>query len=312
MVQPLWWQKYRPNTLDKFIFQNDTHRDTFNRYLRDKSIPHLLLYGAKGTGKTTLAGIIISELVGENITDILRINGSSDGTIDNMRTMVLNHINKVPMGSVNIVFIDEADGLSSSSQNALRGLMEEYDDHARFIFTCNYVNKLTPELRSRFTEFKFNPLKKDDVLDSVVEMLLAEGVDLSTEEDLEALESYATAFSSDFRKLINALESSVVDGKLTYDTEVDNLLEYNLELIDLLGANNWIQARELIAGNVSGDELLEVYRFLYTYLSEIPKFKNEMKWKKGILTISDYMYRHAVHPDSEINFAGCIIKLSEI
>lgn len=315
MVQPLWWQKYRPESLDGFIFQSDHQKQVISKYIESKNIPHLLLFGVKGSGKTTLARILINELVGEEYreADILTINGSSDGKIENMRNMVKSHISKLPMGELNIVFIDEADGLSLSAQNSLRGLMEEYDESSRFIFTCNYVNKLTPELRSRFTEFKFSRLKSSEMLETAASILVSEGVSLETKEEFELLKTYVEMFPTDLRKLINALEASVVDGKLIQGNLQDETLQYSIELLELLQENNWLKARELIAANVSEDELIEVYRFLYTYLDEIPKFKDsEIKWKKGIVIISDYMYRHAFHPDNEINFSSCLIKLSEV
>lgn len=314
MVQPLWWQKYRPHSLDTFIFQNKHQKSVIEKYISEKNIPHLLLYGVRGSGKTTLAHILVNNLIEEDhrASDVLYINGSADGKIDNMRNMVKSHISKLPMGEVNIVFVDEADGLSGASQDSLRGLMERYDEHARFIFTCNYVNKLTPELRSRFTEFKFSKLKKNKMLEAAAQILVEEGISLETEEELEILESYVDMFSSDLRKLINALEASCVDGKLVQGSLQDETLQYSIELLDLLEKNDWMSAREMIAANVSEDEIIEVYRFLYTYLDEIPKFKDELKWKKGIVIISDYMYRHAFHPDSEINFSGCLIKLSEV
>jgi len=314
MVQPLWWQKYRPQSISSFIFQNDYHKQIISKYLDEKTFPHLLFYGVRGSGKTTLANILINELIEEDDrdSDVLYLNGSSEGNIDTMRSMVKSHIGKMPMGDMNIVFVDEADGLSPAAQNSLRGLMEKYDSKARFIFTCNYVNKLTPELRSRFTEFKFNKVKKSKMLETAASILLEEGVSLEEDEEMEVLKTYVDMFSSDLRKLINTLEASTIDKKLVQGSLQDDTLQYSLELLELLNKNDWLKARELIASNISEDELIEVYRFLYNYLDEIGKFKDELKWKKGIIIISDYMYRHAFHPDNEINFAGCLIKLSEV
>lgn len=314
MVQPLWWQKYRPESIDNFIFQDKQQKNIIEKYIEENSFPHLLFYGVRGSGKTTLAHILINNLIDENEkdSDVLYINGSSEGNIDTMRNRVKNHISKMPMGSMNLVFVDEADGLSPTAQNSLRGLMESYDSHARFLFTCNYVNKLTPELRSRFTEFKFNKLKKSKLFETATEILLKEGVKLEADEEIETLKTYIETFSSDLRKLINALEASTINGKLSSGNIHDDTLQYSIELLDLLEKNDWLSARELIAANVSEDDIIEVYRFLYSYLDEISKFKDTKKWKKGIVIISDYMYRHSFHADSEINFAGCIIKLSEV
>lgn len=314
MIKELWWQKHRPKSLKGFAFQNSEHKRIIKKFIEDKSIPHLLFQGAKGSGKTTLAKIIINSLVSEEDqeSDVLTINGSTHGKIDDIRSMVLAHVSTVPMGEIKIVFIDEADGLSDRAQEALRGVLEQCDNNARVIFTCNYINKLTPELRSRFHEFKFTPLKKDDLLEIAAAILLKEGVSLKEEEDLDNLNAYIDFYSSDLRKLILALESGNDEGKLLPPNLDNTVVSYGVELLELIGKNNWIKARELIAENVNDEDLLEVYRFLYEYLEEIEKFKDENNWKKGIVIISDYMYRHSFHVDPEINFAGCLIKLVEV
>ena len=314
MVKQLWWQKYRPKALKGFAFQNSDHKRIIKGFLNDKSIPHLLFQGVKGSGKTTLAKIIINKLVPEEYqdSDVLFINGSTHGKIDNVRSMVLSHVSTLPMGDFKIVFVDEADGLSDRSQEAFRGILEQCDDNARVIFTCNYINKLTPELRSRFHEFKFNKLNRDSLLEISASILLKEGISLELEEDLDLLNSYVDIYSSDLRKLLLALESGTEDGKLLPPSIDSTTTEYGIELLELLGSNNWIKGRELIAENVSDDDYIEVYRFLYNYLNEVEKFKDETNWKKGIVIISDYMYRHSLHVDPEINFAGCLVKLVEV
>lgn len=314
MPKQLWWQKHRPSNLDNFIFQNDDHKRFINKCIKEKSIPHLLLHGPRGSGKTTLAEIIISELVEEdNITsDVLRINGSKDGKIDNIRNQLINHVKSVPMGDVQIVFVDEADGLSSSAQDSLRGILEAYDKDARVIFTCNYVDRLTPELRSRFTQLKFHNLKKISVIQYCADVLEVEGIDLDDNDNLKAFKEITDSYSGDLRQLIINLENSVYEGKLEVSTIEDTGLDVKLEIFDSLDKDNWIKARKIAAENFRDDELIEVYRFLYEYLDDMEKFEDEKIWKRGIVIISDHMYSHATHPDQEINFASCLIRLSEV
>lgn len=313
-LKELWWQKYRPTTLDTFIFQNKSHKQIIEKFIAEKSFPSLLLWGARGTGKTTLARILINQIIPNEYQgpDVLCLNGSARRGIDVMRNEVKSHISSLPMGEFKIVFIDEADGLSLDAQAMLRGLMEEYDYNARFIFTCNYVKKLTLELRSRFDEFKFARLATKDFIKYGAEILINEGVSLEDEEEYELLKSYAELFKNDLRKFVTNLQTSVIEGKLISGRIQDTSLEYGMELLDLLNKNDWIAARELVAENIPEEDLPEIYRFLYTYLEEIEKFKNPNKWNRGIVIISDYMYRHALHLDAEINFAGCMIKLSEV
>lgn len=313
-LKELWWKKYRPQDLGSYIFQNSTHKKVIKKFIEDKSFPSLLFWGLRGSGKTTLAYILINEIIPDEYRgcDVLILNGSSSRGINVMRQEVTSHISTLPMGEFKVVFIDEADGLSADAQAMLRGLMEEYDHNARFIFTCNYVKKLTPELRSRFDEFKFSKLSTKDFIKYGAEILINEGVDLETDEEYELLKTYADLFKNDLRKFVTNLQTSVVDGKLIPGRIHDNAMEYGVELLELLKNNDWHSARELVSENLSEEDYPELYRFLYSYLDEIEKFKIKEKWNRGIVIISDYLYRHSVHVDAEINFAGCMIKLSEV
>ena len=315
MPKSLWWTKYRPDTLENFIFQSKEQERIIKKYIQERDFPHQLFYGAKGSGKTTLAYILINSLVEEEnrTSDVLIINGSLDGKIDEIRNTLINHVTSVPMGDRKIVFIDEADGLSPNAQNSLRGILEKYESNARVIFTANYINKLTPELRSRFVEHKFSNLNSIKILEYCIDILDNEGVDIENQDNIDALKTLAKAYSHDFRKLITALQDSVDGDKIHAESADDGTIGIKLQLLDLLSKDNWIKARELVAENFPDEELVEVYRFLYDYLDEIEKFANDKnKWKKGIITISDYMYRHAIHPDQEVNCASCLIKLSEV
>jgi len=314
MPKQLWWQKHRPSTLDNFIFQNQEQEMFIRKCVEEKSIPHLLLHGPKGSGKTTLAEIIISALVEpDNISsDVLRINGSKDGKIDNIRNQLVNHVTCIPMGDIQIVFVDEADGLSSSAQDSLRGILEMYDKDARVIFTCNYVNRLTPELRSRFTQMKFNHPSKDSVIEYCADILDAEGVSLEDEGNLKAFKEITDSYTGDLRQLVISLDNSTYGDSLKSSSIEDASVDIKLQIFDSVAEDNWIQARRIAAENFSDDELIEVYRFLYEYLEDMEKFDDPDSWKKGIVIISDNMYRHATHPDQEINFASCLIRLSEV
>lgn len=313
-LQELWWKKYRPKNLETFIFQNKSHKKVIEKFIEEKSFPSLLFWGLRGSGKTTLAHILINEIIPEEYrgADVLQLNGSSRRGIDVMRQEVSSHISTLPLGDFKVVFIDEADGLSSDAQAMLRGLMEQYDHNARFIFTCNYVKKLTLELRSRFDEFKFTRLSTKDFIKYGAEILINEGVSLEDDSEYEILKNYAELFKNDLRKFVTNLQSSTIDGKLLPGRIQDNALEYGTELLELLNKNDWITARELIAENIPEEDLPEIYQFLYSYLEEIEKFKDIKKWNRGIVIISDYLYRHSMHLDAEINFAGCMIKLSEV
>lgn len=315
MPKQIWWAKHRPDTLDNFIFQNEDHERLLKKYVEEKSFPHLMFYGAKGTGKTTLARILINEIVPVDCrkSDVLEINGSIKGSIDTIRKTIISHITSVPMGEVKIVFVDEAEKLSETAQKALKGTLETYADNARVIFTTNHINKFDPQLRDRFKEFKFNKLKKIDIMGYCIGVLDEEGIDIENNENVEALKKIVDLHPTSLRQVIVDLQDAAEGDKLVETNIEDETLAYKVDILDLINEDNWIKARQVAAENFFDDELIEVYRFLYDYIEEIEKFsKKDQKWKKGIIVLSDYMYRHAIHPDQEINFASCLIKLSEI
>lgn len=314
MPKQLWWQKHRPDSVDKFIFQSEEQERFIRKCIDEKSFPHLLLHGPKGSGKTTLAEIIIKALVDDdNISsDVLRINGSIDGKIDNIRKQLINHVSRIPMGDVQIVFVDEADGLSSSAQDSLRGILEEYDKDARVIFTCNYVNRLTPELRSRFTQMKFSQPSEADVVPYCADILESEGINLDDNENLKAFKEILGGYTGDLRQLVINLDNAAYGDKLDVASIEDDSIDIKLQIFDAIGEDNWVKARKIAAENFRDEELIEVYRFIYDYLEDMEKLEDPKDFKKAVVILSDYMYKHAVHPDQEINFASFLVKLSEI
>ena len=152
MLDSLWTEKYRPNTLDGYVFRDDAQQAKIRQWITEGEIPHLLFSGSAGVGKTTLAKIIINT-VGINEYDVLEINASRETSVDVFRTKVTNFVSTMPMGNYKVVLLDEADYLSQHAQASLRGIMEDFAGNARFILTCNYPNKIIPALHSRCQGF---------------------------------------------------------------------------------------------------------------------------------------------------------------
>lgn len=306
-MNKLWVEKYRPATLKKYIFQNQKHRDSIKEMLHNKSIPHLLFSGVQGCGKTTLAKIIISEL---NIDDcdVLTINASDVTGVDNIRDNITEFVSSFAMSSFKIVNLEEADYLSQNAQGCLRHVMETFSDNARFILTCNLDHKIIPAIKSRCQQFTFSAPDKDKILDNVSVILYKENIDF-TEENVQ---DYVNLGYPDIRKVIQLLQQNSVGGVLKPLSNVDSgSAGYEFQLLEMLSNDDWVGARQLICNNISeANEFEQVYEFLYRNLDKSTKFSNYGLWEKGIVSISDHLYRHHVFSTPEICMASLLINLS--
>ena len=180
-MKELWVEKYRPNTVDGYVFRDNAQREQVSTWIRDKSIPHLLFSGAAGIGKTTLAKLLFNEL-DLNPLDILEINASRTNSVDDVRDKIVSFVQMIPFGDFKVVLLDEADYLSPSAQAALRGVMEEYHNTARFVMTCNYPNRIIPAIHSRCQGFHIAKVDQTEFTARVATILITEGVipDLDT------------------------------------------------------------------------------------------------------------------------------------
>lgn len=311
-VKRLWADKYRPKTLDEYLFQDEAHKAIIQKYIQEKSIPHLMFAGHRGTGKTALALLLKDEL-GIEDCDFLTLNASDDNSVEVIRTKVKNFISTFALGPFKIVFMDEADGLTVNAQEALKSMMSDgvFSENARFIMTCNRPQKIIPEIQdSRCHVFNFKSLSKDDMLTRLAEVLTAEKVKVA---NIEVLDTYVNMAYPDMRKLLMLAEQNTIDGTLAAEpVSKDTSIEYKLEILSLLDAGNWEAIRNIVCENVDGDEWIEVYRFMYNYLHEVDRFKDVKKWKQGIIIIADHLYKHDKCADNEINFAACAIRLTDI
>lgn len=310
MSTEVWDKKYLPTTLDEYIFQDETQKKTVTKIIKNRTFNSLLLSGHRGTGKTSLAYLIKSSYEMDDI-DFLKINASEENSIDIIKGKVKSFVSSMPMSfEFKIVFLDEADRLSAAAQDALKGIMEEYVDNARFIFTSNKPHKIINELKSRLFEIEFPSLDRDEMTMRFATILKKEGIKVPS---LEILDEYVDLCYPDFRKLLITAQAAVTDGKLpSFQNKISDTTEYMVAVIKFLETDNWEAARTYLAANVSDDNWEECYRFLYDYLHEIGKFKDTKKWKVGIVTIADHLYRHAMIADPEMNFAACLVRLSEV
>lgn len=305
MVKELWVEKYRPKTVDGYVFRDDAQRKQVMQWITDKSIPHLLFSGNAGIGKTTLAKILFNEL-SVNPLDILEINASRTNGVDEVRDKIVSFIRMIPFGGYRIVFLDEADYLSANAQAALRGVMEEYHSTARFILTCNYPNRIIPAIHSRCQGFHVAKVDKTEYTARVAEILLQEGVNF----ELDTLDTYVKAAYPDLRKCINLVQMNSSDGELSIPNDGDkNEGDWKLEMVDLFKAGKISDARRLLCGTVKSEEMEEIYRWLY---ENIEIFGDNEKQDNAVLIIKQGLVDHTLVVDPEINLAATLIKLGRL
>lgn len=305
----IWEHKYRPKTIRDYIFQNEKYKAQINEMIAKQSIPHMLLSGVQGSGKTTLAGILINAMNVDD-SDVLIINASDENSVDTVRDKIKEFASTSPMGSFKIIVLEEADFISGAAQGALRRVMDDYNDTTRFILTCNYKYKITAPIQSRCTaKYHFKAPDKDDIAEYLINVLAKEQVTF----DLDLLDKYIAAGYPDIRDILGALQQNTVNGILQAPTDIEGTTEdYKFKLLDYIEQDKWIDARKIVCASVQREEYDDLYRFLYENINRSKKFQKQDNWEEAILIISDHMYKHTSHADAEINAAAMFIKLGQL
>ena len=304
MSNTLWVEAYRPKNVDEYVFRDPQQRKQVLSWIKEKTIPHLLLSGVQGTGKTALAKVLIKELGIEDY-DVLEINASRENNVDTIREKIINFIQMIPFGPFKIVLLDEADFLSIQAQAILRGAMETYSAHSRFILTCNYPNKILPALHSRCQGFHIERTDQTEFTARVATILVNENVDF----DLDTLDVYVKLTYPDLRKCINAVQQNSVDKKLrapTNDSESAN--DYKLEMIQLFKQGKIKEARTLICGKIRPEEIEELYSWLYQNINLLGK--TEEQKDSAILILKQGLCDHTICADPELNLSATLVKLA--
>ena len=304
-MKELWVEKYRPKTIDGYVFRDEHQKKQVQQWIKEGTIPHLLFSGNAGIGKTTLAKILFNELE-INDLDILEINASRTNSVDDVRDKIINFVQMIPFGEFKVVLLDEADYLSPNAQAALRGVMEEYHTTSRFILTCNYPNRIIPALHSRCQGFHIERIDQTEFTARVAEILITEGV----QPDLDTLDTYVKATYPDLRKCINMVQMNSVDGVLQKPQEGDTgEADYKLEMVELFKAGKINQARKLVCSQVRPDEVEDIYKWMY---DNITLFGDEKTQDDATLIIKQGLVDHTLVADPEINLAATMIRLSRL
>lgn len=303
----LWIEQYRPNTLDGYVFTDDHQKAMIERWISDKMIPHILLSGRAGIGKTTLAKILIKELEIQDL-DIMEVNGSKEGRKIEWVDKLINFCQTLPFGDFKVVFIDEADYMNPTSvQPALRNLMEEYSSSVRFILTCNYPGKIIPPIHSRCQSIHIEKTDVTEFTTRVAKILLAENVEF----DLDILDTYVKSTYPDLRKCINNAQMNSLQGKLCPPGESDSGgKDYKFEMVELFKQGKIREARKLLCSQSRPDEINDIITWCYNNLdlwAKTPDGQDE-----AILIIRNAAANVPLIADHEINLAAMITELSLI
>jgi replication factor C small subunit len=289
-------ERYRPVTLENYV-GNEHIKKSIQQYLDQNDIQNLIFYGPAGTGKTTLAKLIVKNLD----CDYLYINASDERGIETIRDKVSGFASTMSFKSIKVVILDEADFLTQPAQAALRNLIEEYSITTRFILTCNYVERLIEPLQSRCELHMLKPPSKGDVARHICTNILdVEGITYEMKDVAKVINE----LYPDVRSIIKVLQSNIKGSNLVITMLDDNWCKPLVEILKKRDKNAWYQVRQLVADS-QVDDFQTAYRHMFDNLSEF-SYGHDAELS---VILDDFIWRAGVVPDKEINFAACIAKI---
>jgi len=306
MKNKLWVEKYRPNTVDGYVFTDDNQKDQVEGWIREGSFPHLLMSGDPGTGKTTLAKLLINEL-GVEEYDVLTINASRENGIDMLREKINGFVQTMPFGKFKVVLLDEADYLTQPSQAALRNDMESYHETVRYILTCNYAHKIIPALKSRCHEFHIAKPDMTEFTARAATVLVTETVEF----ELDVLDTYVRATYPDLRKCLSQLQVNSSSGALSApQKQGQSENELLIEATTLFKSGSIIEARQQLMQYIAlyPTRIEDTYRWMYDNL-DLFGASNE-KRDANIIVIRNGLANLPLVGIPEISLAATLVELT--
>jgi len=304
MNEALWVEKYRPHTIADCILP-DEYKSTFQSYVDRKEIPHLLLCGTPGTGKTTVARALCDEIG----CDYLMINGSDESGIDTFRVKIKNYASAVSLnGGKKVIIIDEADYLNpNSTQPAMRAAMEEFAHNCTFIMTCNYKSRIIEPLHSRCAVIEFK-LRKDDKPKMAVAFMKRATEILNTEKipfDKTVLIEVVKKHFPDYRRVLNELQRYSISGKIDAGI-LSSVADVSLsDLVSALRDQNFGAMRKWVA-DFGTDDPARIYRKIYDSLYDV---MDKSTIPNAVLILAKYQYQAAFVADQELNMVACLTEM---
>ena len=291
-------EKYRPTTLEHYV-GNENIKEVIQKYLNQNDIQNFIFYGGAGTGKTTLAKIIVKNLD----CDFLYLNASDENGIDTIREKVKGFASTASFKGIKVVILDEADFITIQGQAALRNVIETFSRSTRFILTCNYIERVIDPIQSRCQVLKIVPPSKLDTAKHTAWVLDQEEISYETDD----IKSIVNQYYPDLRKMLNTIQSSTINSKLLLDKDVLVSSNYMLSVIkELSTSKNWKNIRQIIADSGVKD-FEELYRFLFENSS---KYAPDREGSVAII-LNEHLYQANFRIDKEINIMSAISKIIE-
>jgi DNA polymerase III delta prime subunit len=308
-MRELWVEKFRPKTLDGYVFKDQNQRKQIEAWIKAGTLPHMLLSGSPGTGKSTLVKLLLNEIKIDPF-DILEVNASKDNGVDFIRNKIANFSETMGVGEIRYIFLDEADGLSPPAQGVLRGTMEKYSNTVRFLLTCNYPNKIIPAIKSRCETGRMHIEKLDtgEFYLRLINILDTEKIEV----DADALEEIVQKTYPDLRRGISMIQANSVTGKLiSPSADTEQVSDYQTTIVALFRDKKFKEARETICTQINLEEYEEMFRFMYENL-EFWSGEDEVKQGRCIMAIRDGLVNHTMAADPEINLSATLAELELI
>ena len=307
-MKELWTEKYRPKGVEDYVFKDEKQKKQIAKWVAGGALPHMLLSGSPGTGKSTLIKVLLNEL-GVDPFDVLEVNASKDNGVDFIRDKITKFSETMGVGEMKYIFLDEADGLSPAAQGELRGTLERYAASVRFLLTCNYPHKIIDAIKSRCETGRMHIEKLDmsEFQMRLINVLTLENVEI----DIDALEEIVQKTYPDMRRGISMIQANSFGGKLASpDADSEIVSDYKLDMIALFRARKYKEARQLICTKVGREEYEDIYTFLYQNLEVWGE--EDDKQNKAILVIRDGLVKHTMCADVEINLSATLVELEMI
>jgi DNA polymerase III delta prime subunit len=297
----IWNKKYRPQSLETYV-GNSTIKETFGQYIKNNDIPHLLLYGDAGSGKTTLAKIIGNTIANNNY---IYINASDENSVDTVRDKIKQFASSVGFGGIKIIILDECDYMTANAQAALRNVMETFSKTTRFILTCNYVDKIIDPIQSRCQIFNIVPPSKKEVAQHIVNILDKETVTYS-KQDLVTLINITYP---DIRRVINTTQQSVIGGKLQLDKSTLVEHDYMSTIVETLKSNKNKKEKFDTIRQIVADNNIRDYNQLIRYLYDnVDSYANGFT-SSVVIILAEAQYKDSLVVDHEINTMAMFIQI---